>query len=114
MQDLWPESLSATGYIKNKVVLKLVELVVRFIYRHVDLLLVQSQAFIEPVNALASSTPVKYYPNSVDESFFAPSTTDVPAVSGLKESHNRNNDSYLEKKHTRKDFSKKIPNRCRN
>jgi glycosyltransferase involved in cell wall biosynthesis len=85
VQDLWPESLSATGHIQNKVVLKLVEHVVRFIYRHVDLLLVQSQAFIEPVSALASSTPVKYYPNSVDESFFAPTTTGVPAVSGLRD-----------------------------
>ena len=29
VQDLWPESLSATGYVSNKVVLKLVEWVVR-------------------------------------------------------------------------------------
>ncbi len=85
VQDLWPESLSATGYIKNKMVLKLVEYAVRFIYRHVDLLLVQSQSFIEPVNTLASSTPVKYYPNSVDETFYAPITTDVPAMSGLRD-----------------------------
>ena len=83
VQDLWPESLSATGYIQNKVVLKLVEHVVRFIYRHVDLLLVQSQAFIEPVSALASITPVKHYPNSVDKSFFAPTSHYVPAVNGL-------------------------------
>ncbi len=69
VQDLWPESLSATGYVKSKYVLKLVEYVVRFIYQHVDLLLVQSEAFIEPVSALASDTPVKYYPNSVDEIF---------------------------------------------
>ena len=69
VQDLWPESLSATGYLKSKRALKLVESVVRFIYRHADLLLVQSEAFIEPVSALASGTPVRYYPNSVDESF---------------------------------------------
>ena len=58
VQDLWPESLSATGYIKNKIVIKLVRHVVRFIYRHVDLLLVQSQAFIDPVIEIASDTPV--------------------------------------------------------
>jgi len=83
VQDLWPESLSATGYIKNKHILKLVEYVVRFIYRQVDLLLVQSHAFTGPVSALASGTPVKYYPNSVDENFSAPTTTDVPNVDGL-------------------------------
>ena len=83
VQDLWPESLSATGYVKNKFILKLVERVVRFIYRHVDLLLVQSEAFIAPVSALASGTPVKYYPNSVDASFSAPTTVAIPDVPGL-------------------------------
>ncbi len=83
VQDLWPESLSATGYVKNKFILKLVEQVVRFIYHRVDLLLVQSEAFISPVSALASGTPVKYYPNSVDESFSAPATVAIPDVPGL-------------------------------
>lgn len=83
VQDLWPESLSATGYLKNKLALKLVELIVQFIYRHVDLLLVQSEAFIQPVRALASGTPVKYYPNSVDASFSMPTTESVPDVAGL-------------------------------
>jgi glycosyltransferase involved in cell wall biosynthesis len=83
VQDLWPESLSATGHVKNKLVLQLVERVVRFIYRHVDLLLVQSQGFVDPVSALASGTSVKYYPNSVDESFSAPATAPVPEIPGL-------------------------------
>ncbi len=83
VQDLWPDSLSATGYVNNKTILKLVEHVVRFIYRHVDLLLVQSEAFIQPVSALASGTPVKYYPNSVDESFSVPTSAAVPVIAGL-------------------------------
>jgi glycosyltransferase involved in cell wall biosynthesis len=83
VQDLWPESLLATGYVKNKYILKVVERVVRFIYRHVDLLLVQSEAFIEPVSALTFGTPVKYYPNSVDASFSAPTTVATPDVPGL-------------------------------
>lgn len=83
VQDLWPESLSATGYIQNKTILKLVERVVRSIYRHVDLLLVQSEAFIAPVSALASGTPVKYYPNSVDDSFAEPFNIEPPEVEGL-------------------------------
>lgn len=83
VQDLWPESLSATGHVSNKLVLGLVERVVHFIYRHVDLLLVQSNGFVDPVSALASGTPVKYYPNSVDESFAAPPTEPVPDLPGL-------------------------------
>ncbi|MEO8418816.1 MAG: glycosyltransferase family 4 protein, partial [Methylophilaceae bacterium] len=83
VQDLWPESLSATGYVRNRIVLQWVERVVRFIYRHVDLLLAQSEAFVGPVSAMASGTPVRYYPNSVDESFSTPSTATVPDIAGL-------------------------------
>ena len=83
VQDLWPESLSATGHVKNQVVLKQVERVVRFIYRHTDLLLVQSRAFEAPVRALASSTPIVYYPNSVDDSFAMSSSNAPPQVEGL-------------------------------
>ena len=83
VQDLWPESLSATGYVQNQTVLKLVERVVNFIYKHVDLLLVQSRAFEEPVRRLAGATPVVYYPNSVDASFSMPSISAVPDIAGL-------------------------------
>ncbi len=83
VQDLWPESLSATGHVKNRTVLKAVEWVVRFIYRHVNMLLAQSHALIEPIKALASGTPVLYLPNSVDENFLEPVTATVPQVSGL-------------------------------
>ena len=83
VQDLWPESLSATGHVRNQTVLKLVEWVVRFIYRHVDLLLVQSRAFEAPVSALASDTPIAYYPNSVDDTFAVPAKAELPMVAGL-------------------------------
>lgn len=85
VQDLWPESLSATGHVRNRVVLKLVEQVVRLIYRYTDLLLVQSKAFEEPVRALASGTPIAYYPNSVDNTFAVPAKGELPAVAGLGE-----------------------------
>lgn len=85
VQDLWPESLSATGYINNSRITDAVRYVVRYIYRHTDLLLVQSQAFIKPVKKLASQTPVVYYPNSVDDSFISSVIGDPPEVSGLGE-----------------------------
>ncbi|MDP3192349.1 glycosyltransferase family 4 protein [Rhodoferax sp.] len=84
VQDLWPQSLSATGYVRNRFILWAVEQVVRFIYRHADLLLVQSRAFVEPVRVLASGTPIKYYPNSVDGSFAVPATGKTPDVPGLE------------------------------
>ncbi len=83
VQDLWPESLSATGHVRNRTVLKLVERVVRFIYRHTDLLLVQSHAFEAPVRALAPNTPIVYYPNSVDDIFAQPACSEPPRVEGL-------------------------------
>jgi glycosyltransferase involved in cell wall biosynthesis len=85
VQDLWPESLSATGHVRNQTVLRIVEWVVRFIYRHTNLLLVQSRAFEKPVRVLASNTPITYYPNSVDEAFCVPSTVAVPEIPGLSD-----------------------------
>lgn len=85
VQDLWPESLSATGHVRNSVMLKWVEQVVRFIYRHTNLLLVQSKAFEAPVRALAADTAVVYYPNSVDDAFATPAQGEVPASDGLEE-----------------------------
>lgn len=63
VQDLWPESLSATGFIKSPVLLWLVRLLVRGIYRESDRILVQSRAFIAPVEALSAKGKVSYYPN---------------------------------------------------
>jgi glycosyltransferase involved in cell wall biosynthesis len=69
VQDLWPESLSATGFIRNRAVLKVVEYAVRFIYRHADLILIPSEAFRAPVEKLADDPrKIKYCPNAyVDE-----------------------------------------------
>jgi len=67
IQDLWPESLSATGHVSHPALLRSVERVVRWIYQKVDLLLVQSRAFIPNVRDLAGSTPIVYYPNSFIE-----------------------------------------------
>lgn len=83
VQDLWPASLTATGHVNNKLVLSIVESVVRFIYRHVDLLLVQSEAFTAPVAELAGGTPIAYLPNSVDDSFVSGVADGGPPLPGL-------------------------------
>lgn len=83
VQDLWPESLSATGYVKNRYILKAVEWVVRYIYKRMSLLLVQSEAFFAPVGKLAPTTEIRYYPNSVDDSFARPVEGGTPGLPGL-------------------------------
>lgn len=69
VQDLWPESLSAAGFVRNPKILSAVSAVVRWIYRKNDLLLVQSQAFVEPVVRMAGHTPVVYHPNPGELAF---------------------------------------------
>lgn len=66
IQDLWPESLSATGFVKNPQLLKVVGWMVKCIYRYCDTLLVQSRAFVEPVMRYADRRKIVYYPNSID------------------------------------------------
>lgn len=63
VQDLWPESLRATGFVRNPTILRSVSILVRWLYRRNDLLLVQSEAFIKPVQSMAGQTPVVYHPN---------------------------------------------------
>lgn len=65
-QDLWPESLSATGHIRNRFVLWTAGLVGRWLYAAADTILVQSRAFVEPVARYADRDKIVYYPNSFD------------------------------------------------
>ena len=64
VQDLWPESIEVTGFIKNRLALYLVRQLVRLIYSAADQLLVQSPAFHESVQLLAQPDKIQYYPNS--------------------------------------------------
>jgi glycosyltransferase involved in cell wall biosynthesis len=64
VQDLWPESLSATGHVKSRWLISLVATMVRFIYRKSDRILVQSRAFVGPVTSLTDQpSKILYYPN---------------------------------------------------
>jgi len=82
VQDLWPESLTAAGAVHSPGVLKAVGRMVGWIYRHCDRVLVQSEAFIEPVVAAgAERKRTFYYPNWA-ESFYRPlPSTDIQDVS---------------------------------
>ena len=67
VQDLWPESLVATGMINNKIALKMVRYMVKGIYACSDTLLVQSQAFFKPLTGLAKLDKIHYFPNVIDD-----------------------------------------------
>ncbi len=81
IQDLWPESLSATGFVKSNILLALVSQVVRWIYRHNDLLLVQSEAFLAPVRQMAGKTPVTFHPNPGDLEYLDSPSNDCSKIS---------------------------------
>lgn len=84
VQDLWPESLVATDAVRAGWVLKAVERLVRFIYRGSDRILVQSEAFVEPIlrHGIARER-ILFFPNSA-EGFYRPVNPDPGAAERLQ------------------------------
>jgi len=79
VQDLWPETLSATGAIQSPKVLAMVGHMVRWIYKHCDYILVQSKGFEKPaIAAGAAAEKVRYFPNWA-ESLYRPVTLPLEA-----------------------------------
>lgn len=70
VQDLWPESLSATGAVKSKTLLALIGKLVSSIYKRCDRILIQSRSFLDSVvQQGGSSDRVVYFPNSAENIF---------------------------------------------
>ena len=42
IQDLWPESVKNTGYIKNSFLIYLISIIVKYIYKNSDNIIAQS------------------------------------------------------------------------
>lgn len=79
VQDLWPESLSATGMVRSRWILSMVDRLVRFIYRRSDRILIQSQAFRDQVLRLGGADErIVYLPNSA-EAFYRPVEVELDA-----------------------------------
>lgn len=66
VQDLWPDSLAATGFVRNALLLRIAGWLVRCLYACCDTLLVPSHAFMKHVAKYASMGKITYYPNSID------------------------------------------------
>lgn len=72
VQDLWPESLAATGVVRSPRLLRIAARVVRGIYRRCDLVLVQSEGFVDAVRAVCpEARRVRVLPNWA-EPFYRP------------------------------------------
>lgn len=74
--DLWPESLTAAGNITSPAILKPVEMVVRFVYKYSDKLLIASQAFRPSVLSFQVSPDKLYYLPNWSEATALPDKND--------------------------------------
>lgn len=72
VQDLWPESLSATGAVRNPYILKWVGHMVRMIYHRCDRVLIQSEAFMEPTTTAGANPKRTYYFPNWAEKLYQP------------------------------------------
>ncbi|MDQ6968716.1 MAG: glycosyltransferase family 4 protein, partial [Mariprofundaceae bacterium] len=64
VQDLWPETLAATGAVQSSRVLSGVAAMVRAIYRRCDKILVQSKSFVNPIIKVGGDREkIAYFPN---------------------------------------------------
>ena len=73
VQDLWPESITDAGGIKNKKLIDLVNKLTIGIYKNCKKILVQSKAFIPYIlEQKVSKNKLMYFPNST-ENFYRPS-----------------------------------------
>lgn len=64
VQDLWPDTLRATDAVRSEWILDAVAKITSFIYRHCDLLLAQSNGFVERIRRLAGDdVPIAVHPN---------------------------------------------------
>lgn len=75
VQDIWPEALQATGFVKNRWLLRMVGVAVRYIYRFSDSILIQSEGFRTSVERLAyDKKRIRFYPNSAEDVLVEPAT----------------------------------------
>jgi glycosyltransferase involved in cell wall biosynthesis len=78
IRDLWPESITAVGAIKNRILIRALEWLELFAYRKADRIVVVTDAFqrhiVERGIPASKVTPIK---NGVDLDFYAPQDKDA-------------------------------------
>jgi glycosyltransferase involved in cell wall biosynthesis len=85
LQDLWPDSVAAVGVLKREsFVYRAIGVIVSWIYKHIDVMLIQSPGFQENLKEFGYKGPVHFIPNwAPDVDFEKASVPDwFPADSG--------------------------------
>ncbi len=68
VQDLWPEILRETGYVKNQLILNTINIFIKVIYIFSDIILAQSESFKREIKKKVNKNII-YFPNpSIDMS----------------------------------------------
>lgn len=68
VQDLWPETLEAVGMVKSPNLLKILDKLSAFIYRHCDKILIQCEGFKDSITKKGvDSEKIHYFPNWAEE-----------------------------------------------
>ena len=79
--DLWPDTLQALGVIHSRLLLKPLEVLVRFIYRNCTLILGQSRAFaVRIAEQCGQQKKVRYFPSWTEEIFEGKQAGKAPEV----------------------------------
>ena len=80
--DLWPESLTAILRIRNKIVIRALDKLVRYIYSKADYILISSKSFEKYINQRAPQKTVLYFPNWAESVYEELSTKefDIPKI----------------------------------
>lgn len=79
VQDLWPESLSASKIFQNPCLHSIIRMIVSSIYNSCDKILVQSRSFIAFITKTGiSDKKISYFPNFAED-FYQPLELDVDA-----------------------------------
>ena len=97
VQDIWPESLTATGAIKSKLIIKLVRTLVKVIYKACDLILVQSEAFVSSIRSLGiEESRIRFYPNSAEDFYFSSCTVNDKVIKDILPDRSEEHTSELQ------------------
>jgi len=69
VQDIWPDSLVATGAITNRMIIGTVRKLVRLIYHSSSIIAVQSTQFLDFIRPLTRQTEdlIRYLPNTAED-----------------------------------------------
>lgn len=69
--DLWPENLQIVGGVNQKSVLHLIDKMVKYIYKNVDLILTSSESFISKISKKqVEKEKLRFWPQYAEEFYF--------------------------------------------